>query len=190
MKRLFYFLFFFLFAFNLKAQTVYTMGYDHIQINVVDPHFFSIYQIPDATPICGIYDRASETFYTCQYETYRYINEDFVIQNAGNGCCDQIDFDPRKYYGTLTLKGVIEKVEWDSLLVYFKTDKARLVIKTDENEIDMLYKKFYKENYLGSVNIVLNLKAYDTPKEDILSYNKNTEKKIKPVRKQVRILRW
>lgn len=175
---------------NSYSQIVYTMGYDDIQIEVVNPHFFSIYQIPDANPICGIYDRPSATFYTCDYQTYRYIDNDLILQNVGNGCCDKVDFDPKKYYGTLSLEGVIEKVEWDSLLVYFKTDKARLLIKTDEREIDHLYDKFYKENYLGPVHIILCLKTYDTPKEDILSYNKNTERIIKPTRTFTRILRW
>ncbi|QLH44911.1 MAG: hypothetical protein HWD58_04435 [Bacteroidota bacterium] len=60
-------------------------------------------------------------------------------------CCPTVDFDPKKYYGTLTLNGVIEHVEWDSMVVYFRTDKAKLRIEVDEREIDALYEKFYKK---------------------------------------------
>jgi len=171
------------------AQDTYTIGYDKIDIDVVDPNFFSEYQLPGQPSLCGIYDQASSTFYTCDKQTYRYIDED-NIQHTGKECCTHIDFDPAIYYGTLTLNGVIDSIEWDSLIIHFVTDKARLVIKTDEREIDHLYEKFYKKERLGKLNIKLCLKSYDTPKEDQLSYNKNTEKKIKPKRHLVRILRW
>ena len=90
----------------------------------------------------------------------------------------------------MTLKGYIEQVDWDGLTFWFKTDKARLRIETDEREIDALYEKFYKENYLGKVHLILRLKTYDTPKEAQLSYNLNTEIPVKPERVFTRILRW
>lgn len=178
-----------------QAQIVYTMGYEKAEIEVLDPKFFSTYQLPDFPGECGIYDKESATFYTCNYKTYRNVNEDFVIDpytsNAPQAnCCDKFDFDPKKYYGTLTLKGVIESVEWDSMVVYFTTDMARLRIQVDEREVDYLYKEFYKENHLGKVHVILRLKTYDTPKENVLSYNKNTEETPKPERTFIRILRW
>lgn len=171
------------------AQDTYTMGYDKIDIEVVDPNFFSEYQLPGQPSLCGIYDRASATFYTCDQQTYRYIDED-NIQQTGKPCCTRINFDAAVYYGTLTLTGIIDSIEWDSLIIHFITDKARMIIKTDEREIDHLYEQFYKKERLGKLNIKLCLKSYDTPKEDQLSYNKNTEKKVKPKRNLVRILRW
>jgi hypothetical protein len=171
------------------AQETYTMGYDKISIEVIDPNFFSEYQLPGQPFQCGIYDQASSTFYTCNYETFRNVGEDF-IQQTGKDCCTNIDFDPAKYYGTLTLTGIIDSVEWDSLIIHFITDKARLVIKTDEREIDKLYDRYYKNQNLGKLPIKLHFITYDTPKEEILSYNRNTEKKVKPKRTLTRILRW
>ena len=84
----------------------------------------------------------------------------------------------------------MEHVEWDSMVVYFVSDKSRLRIEVDEREIDALYKKFYKENHLGKVHLILTLNTYDTPKENVLSYNRNTEVKPKPTRTFTRILRW
>jgi len=171
------------------AQETYTIGYDKIDIEVVDPNFFSEYQLPGQPFQCGIYDHLSSTFYTCDYRTFRNVDEDLIHQ-TGKDCCTTIDFDPAKYYGTLTLTGVIDSVEWDSLRIHFITDKARLVIKTDEREIDALYEKFYEKQRLGKLNIKMKLLTYDTPKEDQLSYNRNTEIKVKPKRTMVRILRW
>jgi hypothetical protein len=174
---------------GLIAQDTYTIGYDHIDIDVVDPYFFSEYQLPGETAQCGIFDKASSTFYTCDYQTFRYVEEDFIYQ-TGKACCETIDFDPARYYGTLTLSGIIDSIEWDSLIIHFITDKARLKIKTDEREIDKLYEAFYKEERLGKLNIQLCLKTFDTPKENQLSHNKITEKKVKPKRHMVRIIRF
>lgn len=178
-----------LFTRNIHAQIAYTMGFDKMDINITNPGFFSKYQLTDMPGVCGIYDKNSATFYSCDFQTYRDIDDDF-IKEENETCCEKIDFDPKKYYGTLTLKGVIEHVEWDSMVVYFRTDKAQLRLVVDYREIDELYKKFYKENHLGKVHIMLTLKTYDTPNENILSYNKNTEVKRKPVRIFTRLLRW
>jgi hypothetical protein len=180
-----------LLAFSVSsfAQLTYTMGYEKATIEVVDKGFFSTYEFSGQSPVCGVFDIPSSTFYTCEYQTYRYVDADFV-RDAEQACCTTIDFDPKKYYGTLTAKGVIEHVEWDSMVVYFKTDKARMRIEVDEREIDALYDKFFKENYLGKVHMILCLKTYDTPKENQLSYNKITEQVVKPIRTFTKILRW
>ncbi len=174
---------------QLYAQSSYTMGYKVATIDVVDKGFFSIYELPGQDPMCGMYDKSSATFYTCDYKTYRHVNEDY-ISFSPELCCSTVDFDPAKYYGTLTLKGVIEKVEWDSMVFYFTTDKARLRVETDEREIDALYKKFYKENIPGKVHLILCLKTYDTPNENQLSFNVNTQPIVKPKRTFIKILRW
>jgi len=171
------------------SQETYTMGYDKMDIEVVDPNFFSEYQLLGQPAQCGMYDQASATFYTCDYQTFRNVDEDNIHQ-TGKDCCSHIDFDPAKYYGTLTLNGIIDSVEWDSLIIHFVTDKARLTIKTDEREIDALYKHYYKKGQLGKVNIKIKFVTYDTPKEAQLSYNRNTERKIKPKRTFTKILRW
>lgn len=189
MKKIFFIFLLFISCTNAFAQIPYVMGYEKADIEVIDPRFFSTYQLPDMVGECGVYDKNSATFYTCDYKTYRNIDADMVKEESA-ACCEKLDFDPHKYYGTLTLKGVIEHVEWDSMVVYFKADKARLRLEVDEREIDALYDNFYKENYLGRVALILTLKTYDTPKENVLSYNKNTEQKIKPTRTFTRILRW
>lgn len=176
-------------AFCLRAQETYTMGYDKIDIQVVDPNFFSEYQLPGQPFQCGVYDKESATFYTCDYQTFRNVDEEF-IQKTGKDCCTQIDFDPAKYYGTLTLTGTIDSIEWDSLIVHFITDKARLTIKTDEREIDALYDRYYKKERLGKLTIKLRLVTFDKPVADQISYNNITERKVKPKRHLVRILRW
>jgi hypothetical protein len=177
-------------AFEISnAQVVYTMGYEQATIQVVDPNLFSYFELPGQATQCGLYDINSKTFYTCDYKTFRYIDEDYV-KYEGNACCASIDFDPKKYYGTLTFKGVIDSVEWDAMIIHFVTDKARLTIHVDEREIDALYDNFYKKNALGKVKLLLRLNTYDTPNENVLSYNKNTEILPKPLRTETKILRW
>lgn len=189
MKKALLLIVFAILANNVFSQETYTMGYDHIQIDVIDPNFFSEYQLTGQPSQCGIYDQESATFYTCDYQTYRNVDADF-IQQTGKDCCTAIDFDPKRYYGTLTLNGIIDSVEWDSLKIHFVSDKARLLIKTDEREIDKLYERYYDKQRLGKLYIRLHLITYDTPKENQLSYNRNTEKKVKPKRTLTRILRW
>ncbi len=165
-----------------KAQETYTMGYKKATITAIDQHYFYTYSFPNKEVLCGIYDNASNTFYTCDYHTIRDINEEYIAENKAT-CCDVVDFDPAKYYGTLTLLGVIDSVEWDNLTYYVTTDKARIKVVTDEKEIDALYKEFYENNKPGKVHIKLKLITYDTVNEDVLSYNKNSKK----IRKQKRI---
>ncbi len=189
MNRIFLFLGVFFSVLNTNAQETYTMGYESAEIQVVDAGLFSEYQFPGQAAQCGIFDKASETFYTCDYTTFRYVDEEFV-RAEGKMCCEKIDFDPSKYYGTLTMQGVIDSVEWDAMVIHFTTDKARLTIRVDEREIDMLYKRFYSNTYPGKVHLVLRLKTYDTPKENVISYNKITEIKPKPKRTFTKILSW
>jgi hypothetical protein len=177
------------FGLSLHAQDIYVMGYRSATIDVVDKGFFSQYQLPGQEPVCGRYDKLSATFYTCDFKTYRGVDDDMIV-SANQSCCDQLNFDPALYYGTLTMYGTIESVEWDSLRFTFKTDKARMLIHTNEKEIDALYNAFYKENHFGKINVLLQLKTYDTPKEDQLSYNKNSLPVIKPKRTETKILRW
>ncbi|MBK7762495.1 MAG: hypothetical protein IPI46_03880 [Bacteroidetes bacterium] len=171
------------------GQETYTMGYNRMNIEVIDPNFFSEYQLSGQPSQCGVFDEASSTFYTCDYQTFRNVDADH-IQQTGKDCCPVLDFDPAKYYGTLTLNGIIDSVEWDNLTIHFVTDKARITIKTDEREIDNLYDRFYKKGLLGKLNVKIKFITYDNPVEAELSYNRNTERKVKPKRHFTRILRW
>lgn len=189
MRKIFFSAFVALVSLQVSAQEVYTMGYERANIEVLDGRFFSTFQFPGQDAVCGIHDVNSKTFYSCDFRTFRYVDADFV-RETDDMCCRTVDFDPKKYYGTLTLNGVIEHVEWDSMVVYFRTDKAKLRIEVDEREIDALYEKFYKKNYLGKVHVVLRLNTYDTPNENVISYNKNTEYIPKPTRTFTKILRW
>jgi hypothetical protein len=175
---------------HAKAQEIYTIGYEKAEIEVVDSRFFSQFQFPGQEAQCGIYDKESQTFYTCFNKTYRYVSEENISELSNEMCCEKINFDPNQYYGTLTLAGVIDDVEWDNMIIHFTTDKARLTIHVDEREIDALYDKFYKQNHLGKIHILLRLNTYDTPNENVLSYNLNTYMKPKPKRIFTKILRW
>jgi hypothetical protein len=190
MRKLSLFLCLMLVIAKAKSQDVYTIGYEKANIEIVDGRFFSQYQFPGQEAVCGIYDKESETFYTCFGKTYRYVNDDNILASESAACCKTINFDPHKYYGTMTLAGVIDEVEWDAMIIHFTTDKARLIIHVDEREIDALYDNFYKENYLGKVHLLLRLNTYDTPNENVLSYNLNTSLKPKPKRTFTKILRW
>jgi hypothetical protein len=175
---------------KMQAQETYTMGYEKAIIEIVDNRFFSQYQFPGQEAVCGIFDKESQTFYTCNRKTFRYVDEDNIKEASPEMCCERINFDPNQYYGTLTLAGVIDEVEWDDMIIHFTTDKARVTIQVDEREIDALYDKFYKENHLGKIHLFLRLNTYDTPNENVLSYNLNTYAKPKPKRSFTKILRW
>ena len=79
MKKIIFFCLVFVVALQSNAQLAYTMGYEKADIEIIDPNFFSTYKLPDLPGECGVYDKASSTFYTCDYKTYRYIDEDFII---------------------------------------------------------------------------------------------------------------
>jgi hypothetical protein len=117
------------------------------------------------------------------------VDEDMVREESDD-CAKVIDFDPKKYYGSLTLQGYIDSVEWDPMVVHFVSDKVTLRIQVDEREIDALYKEFYDNYTPGKVHIKLRLNTFDTPNEDYITYCKITEVKPKPKRTLVRILKW
>jgi hypothetical protein len=174
---------------SLQAQEIYTMGYKKATITVVDQQFFSTYSYPNREPLCGLYDIPSATFYTCDYRTIRDIKDDYISENNAP-CCDVMNFDPSKYYGTFTFQGVIDSVNWDGLTFYVTTDKARLKIETDEKEIDALYKEYYEKNKPGKVHVKMMLKTFDTVNENTLSYNENSKRIRKQKKKFTKILRF
>lgn len=190
MKKFLFGVFALLFTNSLIAQETYTMGYEGAIIEVKDPRWFTIFEFPGQEAVCGIHDVESETFYTCDKRTFRYVDADYVSERNTEMCCSIINFDPMEYYGTLTMKGVIDSVAWDDMIVYFTTDKARFTIQVDEREIDALYDKFYKRYQIGPVNLILRLNTFDTPNENVISYNKNTERKRKPTRTFTKVYRW
>jgi len=173
----------------ISAQEVYTMGYSKATITVVDPSFFSTLEFPGQEPVCGFYDKDANNFYSTDYRTFRYVDEDMVKEESDD-CAMEIDFDPNRYYGALTLPVVIDTVEWDNLIIRATGDKVRLVIKTDEKEIDNLYEDFYKKFKPGKVYLILQLKTFDTPKEDYITFCKLTENTPKPQRTFTKIPRW
>lgn len=171
------------------SQETYVMGFEKATINVIDPGFFSTLEFPGQEAVCGFYDKDANNFYSTDYHTFRYVDED-MVREEGKDCATEIDFDPKKYYGSLTLQGYIDSVEWDAMVVHFVSDKARLRIVVDEREIDALYKNFYDNYTPGKVHLILKLKTYDTPNENYITYCKITEVKPKPKRTYTRILRW
>lgn len=194
MKRYFVLFIFCMAAQIAHAQVPYKIGYETATINVVDQDFFQTLQLPEQSPVCGFYDRPSGNFYTCDYATYRDVDEDYVqwnIQNVQGSCCASVDFNARKYYGPLTISGTIDTVEWDNLIIQFTTDKARITIKTDEKEIDALYKYFYKGNkFLGKRKIVFELVTFDNMVANNMDYPIKTRRIKKPQRVFVKWLRF
>ncbi|MBL7772290.1 MAG: hypothetical protein JNM95_05500 [Chitinophagaceae bacterium] len=189
MKKLLWAVLILLVADRALAQETYTMGYEKATITVKDPSFFSILEFPGQEPVCGFYDKDAENFYSTEYHTFRYVEEDFV-REVSQDCAREIDFDPKRYYGSLTLPGVIDSVEWDAMVIHFNANKVRLRIQVDEREIDALYKNFYDNYTPGKVHLILRLKTFDTPNEDYITYCKLTEVKPKPKRTMVKLLRW
>lgn len=180
---------FFFAPFLCFSQETYTMGYEKATITIIDPSFFSTLEYPGQDAVCGIYDKEGGNFYSADYHTFRYVEEDMVREES-EACAEEIDFDPKRYYGGLTLLGRIDSVEWDAMVVHFVGDKVRLRIQVDEREIDALYKHFYDNYTPGKVHLKLQLKTFDTPNEDYITYCKITEVKPKPKRTFTRILRW
>ncbi len=175
---------------NVNAQKIYKMGYVKATITPTEPSFFSNLSFPGEKSVLGFYDKYSESFYTCNYETYREIEDFFIEPNENQMACNSIDFDAEKYYGTLILKGVIDSVAWDSLTFYMTIDKAKVEVKTDEKEIDALYKAFYDKNTLGKINAIIRLVTYDTIIEDEISFEKDGKRIRKPKRTYIKYLRF
>lgn len=189
MKKLFWATLFFLAPMTAFCQEAYVMGFERATISVIDPEFFSTLEFPGQEAVCGFYDKDAQNFYSTDYRTFRYVDEDMVREESKD-CAKEIDFDPKKYYGSLTLPGYIDSVEWDAMVIHFVSDKARLRIQVDEREIDALYKNFYDNYTPGKVNLILRLKTFDTPNENYITYCKITEVLPKPKRTFTKILRW
>ncbi len=178
-------------AISASAQEEYVMGYETATIKVVDQSFFQTLTFPGMPGVCGFFDRNSGNFYSCDYSTYRNVEEDFINADKADNCCESIDFDARKYYGSVTFQGVIDTVEWDNLVLHLITDKARIRIKTDEKEIDALYKALYKDNrIMGKRRVILTLVTYDTVVENGMDFRKKNKSTKKPQRKFVKFLRF
>lgn len=195
MKRIFFLLVVLSFAFGANAQDKrntdkhsYVMGYKTATISADKDEFFSQLHFPGQNPVCGFYDRWSGNFYTCDYSTYRDIDEDH-LEPSNLGCCETLDFDARKYYGSITLNGTVDTVEWDNLIIKMTTANAKIAIKTDEKEIDAFYKNFYKKSRFGKLKIRLTLVTYDNVVENRMDMPKRM-KKIKKRKKLVKFLRF
>ena len=107
MKKCIFFCLVLFITVQTQAQIVYTMGYEKASIEVIDPHFFSTYKLPDLPGECGVYDKASATFYTCDYKTYRYIDEDFVIDRS----LDSSKFRAETGFQPQNWEEMIEKIQ-------------------------------------------------------------------------------
>jgi hypothetical protein len=187
MKRILVLLFFVTIAELAVAQGdhSYVMGYQTATISVTDNTFFSELHFPGQKSVCGFYDRSSENFYTCDYSTYREIEEDF-IKSTGNACCETIDFDARKYYGSLTINGIVDEVMWDDLQIKISTADAKYVIKTDEKEIDAFYKTFYEKGRLGKLKIRLTLVTYD----NVVEHKRHIPEEMKRFKKRKKLVKF
>jgi len=168
-----------------QSDHSYVMGYETATISVRDNSFFTQLHFPGENPVCGFYDRWSQNFYTCDYSTYREIEED-VIEPTTKACCETIDFDARKYYGSLTLNGAVDTVEWDNLLIKLRTDNAVYVIKTDEKEIDAFYDEFYSKGRMGKLNIRLTLVTYD----NVVEHRREIPEQMKRFKKRKKLVKY
>ncbi len=166
----------------------YVMGYETATISVQNKAFFTQLHFPGQDPVCGFYDRWAENFYTCDYTTYREIEEDF-IEPTNMQCCTIVDFDARKYYGSLTIFGTVDTVEWDNLIIKMSTPDAQFVIKTDEKEIDAFYDNFYSKGRIGKLNIRMTLVTYDNVVETRMGIPKEMQR-FKKQKKLVKFLRF
>lgn len=172
-------------ASQAQGNHTYVMGYQTATISVDNNEFFSQLHFPGQNPVCGFYDRWSENFYTCDYSTYREIDEDFV-EATNLSCCETIDFDARKYYGSLTINGIVDTVAWDDLIIKIRTADAHYVIKTDEKEIDAFYKKFYEKGRMGPLNIRLTLVTYD----NVVEHRREIPEQMKRFKKRKKLVKF
>ncbi len=163
----------------------YTMGYKTATISVTDNTFFTQLHFPGQKPVCGFYDRWSENFYTCDYSTYREVEEDFIEPTNGT-CCETIDFDARKYYGSLTINGIVDEVLWDDLQIKISTADAKYLVKTDEKEIDAFYKKFYENGRMGKLRIRLTLVTYD----NVVEHRRHIPEEMKRFKKRKKLVKF
>ncbi len=166
----------------------YVMGYNTATISVKNNEFFQQLHFPGQNPVCGFYDRWAGNFYTCDYSTYREVEEDFV-EPTSLECCAIVDFDARKYYGSLTVIGTVDTVEWDNLIIKLTTANAQYLIKTDEKEIDAFYDRFYSKGRIGKLNIRLMLVTYDNVVETRMAFPEQM-KRFQKRKKMVKFLRF
>lgn len=172
-------------AVQAQGNHTYVMGYQTATISVDNDNFFTQLHFPGQEPVCGFYDRWSENFYTCDYSTYREVEEDFV-EETDLTCCETIDFDARKYYGALTINGIVDTVAWDDLIIKVKTADAHYVIKTDEKEIDAFYKKFYEKGRIGKLKIRLTLVTYD----NVVEHRRHIPEEMKGFKKRKKLVKF
>ncbi len=172
-------------AVQAQGNHTYVMGYQTATISVNNDNFFTQLHFPGQKPVCGFYDRWSENFYTCDYSTYREIDEDF-IEETSLTCCETIDFDARKYYGSLTINGIVDTVEWDNLIIKITTSNAHYVIKTDEKEIDAFYKNFYSKGRMGRLKIRLTLVTYD----NVVEHRREIPEQMKRFKKRKKLVKF
>lgn len=177
-----------IFAFSTsqaQGDHSYVMGYQTATISVQNNDFFTQLHFPGQEPVCGFYDRWSENFYTCDYSTYREVEEDFV-EPTNDACCETIDFDARKYYGSLTINGIVDTVAWDDLIIKIATADAIYVIKTDEKEIDAFYKEFYEKGRIGKLKIRLTLVTYD----NVVEHRREVPEQMKRFQKRKKLVKF
>ena len=163
----------------------YVMGYKTATISVKKNEFFQQLHYPDQNPVCGFYDRWSNNFYTCDYSTYREV-DDTYLEPTNMECCSVIDFDARKYYGSLTIVGTVDTVAWDDLIIKMTTADAQYIIKTDEKEIDAFYKNFYSKGRIGPLRIRLTLVTYD----NVVEHRMNVPKNMENIKKRKKLVKW
>lgn len=163
----------------------YVMGYKTATISVKNNDFFQQLHFPGQNPVCGFYDRWANNFYTCDYSTYREVNDEY-LEPTNLECCSVIDFDARKYYGSLTILGTVDTVAWDDLIIKMTTANAQYIIKTDEKEIDAFYKRFYSKGRFGPLRIRLTLVTYDNVVENRMEIPKEMEN----IKKRKKLVKW
>ncbi len=164
------------------ADVTYTMGYKTISIKLNNTNLLTRYLRPGKEVVCGLYSKYNNTLYHCDGTVTKDINEEY-LQTGGYNCCTSFMFnDGPRPYAMMELPLEIIHVDYETNTITARMDGADVVIETVDEEIDLLYKRFYKQNRLDNVQMRMILKNWSyTPESE-----KNFAEVSKPFQKKVK----
>jgi hypothetical protein len=164
------------------ADVTYTMGYKTIEIKLNNTNLLTRYLRPGKEVVCGLYSKYNNTLYLCDGTVIKDINDEY-LQTGGYNCCKSFLFnDGPRPYAMLELPIEITNVNYENNTITARMDGADVTIETVDEEIDLLYKRFYKSTRLDNVKMRLILKNWSYAPES----EKNFAEASKPFKKKAK----
>jgi hypothetical protein len=160
----------------------YTMGYKSIDIKLNNTNVLTRYLRPGKEVVCGFYSKYNNTLYHCDGTVTKEINEEY-LQTGGYECCNGFLFnDGPRPYAMMELPLEIINVDYETNTITARMDGADVTIVTVDEEIDLLYKRFFKVQRLDNVKCRMILKNWAYEPESMM----NHEVAMKPFKKKVK----